>query len=130
MTQSILIIDDESAVLNVATLILEEAAYKVTPFVSAVEAIAYYSMNQHNIHITLLDMTMTEMNGIQCAKALWGINDQAIIILSSGHNLENIMQDHQDIQFHAFLQKPYRPQTLVEKIQAALSAGQPSTQPS
>ena len=128
MTQTILLIDDDDAILKVASSILEAAGYKAIPFASPVEAIAYYTLNQHHIHAILLDMTMTEMDGIQCAKALWDINAQAAIILSSGYNLEDIMQDHQDIQFHAFLQKPYRQQMLIKKVQSVLPLNQTPSQ--
>jgi len=120
MRKTILIIDDESSILEITTLILEDAGYQVTAFLSPSEGITYFKQHQHEIHATILDMTMPEMDGITCAKALWDINTQAIVILSSGYTVEDITQQHQDVKFHAFLQKPYLPHTLVEQLEAIL----------
>ncbi|WP_051938340.1 response regulator [Ghiorsea bivora] len=122
MRKTILLIDDENSILQITTLVLEDAGYQVAAFISPTEAITYYKQHQHEIHATILDMTMPEMDGITCAKALWNINAQAIIILSSGYTVEDITQQHQDVKFHAFLQKPYLPHTLVEQLEAILCA--------
>jgi len=121
MNKTILLIDDEHTILEITTLVLEDAGYQVVAFLSATEAIAYYKQHQHEIHATILDMTMPEMDGITCAKALWNINTQATIILSSGYTFEDISQEHQDVKFHSFLQKPYLPHTLLEKLASMFS---------
>ena len=125
MHKTILLIDDESSILEITTLVLEDAGYLVTAFISPLEAITYYKQHQHEIHAIILDMTMPEMDGITCAKALWSINAQATIILSSGYRIEDITQQHQDVNFHAFLQKPYHPRTLVKQLESIFCSNSP-----
>ncbi len=120
MHKTILLIDDESYILEIITLVLKDAGYQVVSFMSPTKAIAYYKQHQQEIHAIVLDKGMPEMDGITCAKTLWGINAQAIIILSSGYRVEDITQQHQDVKFHAFLQKPYRPNILVEQLESIL----------
>ena len=125
MHKTILLIDDESSILEITTLILEDAGFLVAAFISPTEAITYYKQHQHEIHAIILDMTMPEMDGITCAKTLWSINAQATIILSSGYTVEDITQQHQDVKFHAFLQKPYLPHTLVKQLESILCSNSP-----
>ena len=125
MHKTILLIDDESSILEITTLVLEDAGYQAVSFLSPTEAITYFKQHQHGIHAIILDMTMPEMDGIECAKALWNINAQTTIILSSGYTIEDITQQHQDVKFHAFLQKPYLPHTLIEKLESVFTPNAP-----
>ena len=127
MRKTILLVDDENSVLEITTLVLEDTGYHVVSFLSPTEAITYYKQHQHEIHATILDMTMPKMDGITCAKALWSINTQAIIILSSGYTLKDITQQYQDVKFHAFLQKPYHPRILVEQLESILHSNSPES---
>jgi CheY-like chemotaxis protein len=125
MHKTILLIDDESSILEITTLVLEDAGYRVTAFISPTEAITHYKQHQHEIHAIILDMSMPEMDGITCAKTLWNINAQATIILTSGYTIEYISQEYQDVKFSAFLQKPYLPRTLIQQLASILGSNSP-----
>ena len=119
---TILIIDDDKAVLEVMAMILNDAGFKTKTFMSAKEGVAYYQQHHPHIDACIVDMSMLDMNGIQCSQAMRTANPEATIILSSGHTLDDIERTYGAIQVQGFLKKPYLPKMLVETVKNSIPA--------
>ena len=79
------------------------------------------------IALELLDMTMPRLSGHETLKELRRIRESVTVILSSGYS-EEVARDHfADQPISGFLQKPYTPNQLLARVQAAL--GDPSLEP-
>ena len=81
------------------------------------EAIATYQQHQSEISCVLLDMTMPKMDGAECFSQLRKINPDVQVILSSGYTDLDVTPDFIGKGLAGFIQKPYTPEALQEKMQ-------------
>lgn len=119
---TILVVDDEEAVRNVAQRILARFGFDVILAADGVEAVDAYARLRERIDAVLLDWTMPRMNGEETWQELRRINPNVCVILSSGFNENDAADQFGEHGFSAFLQKPYGPADLLRKLTAVLGA--------
>jgi PAS domain S-box-containing protein len=112
--QLVLVVDDESAIREIAQESLENYNYRVMLASDGIEAIDIYAQNHRSIAIVLVDMMMPHLDTPSIIVALQQINPQVQIVVMSGSylNLEAIV-DKQKVS--AVLTKPF---TTAEMLQA------------
>ncbi len=113
---TILIVDDERAVLAVGERVLEKLGYVPLAARSGEEAVRLYREHEYQIACILLDLTMPEMNGEQTFDALREISPDVPVILTSGFSEADITGRFAGKNIAGVLQKPYRIAELEEKI--------------
>ena len=64
---TILVVDDEPAVLNLVKLILEAAGYPVLAAGNSQEALALFKNPCHSIDLLLTDISMPDLSGLELA---------------------------------------------------------------
>ena len=112
----ILVIDDEEMIRTLAVKILEKAGHAVMTAESGREGIELVERNPEMIDIAIVDNTMAGMTGLETIREIRRVSELLPCILSSGNVIE-LEHIPEDIRHHTYLlQKPYRPQTLVEKV--------------
>lgn len=116
----ILVVDDEEAVLKVATRILEKAGYKVLTAVNGVEALSLYTANMEKIKVVLTDMAMPIMDGPATIFALKSINTNVKIIGSSGYDSKSHFRESASPLLQHFIPKPYVAESLLRIIRKVL----------
>ena len=62
--ETILMVDDEPEILEMATRLLNDANYRVIAAATAKQAIELYEKHRDKIQLVLLDMIMPEMGGM------------------------------------------------------------------
>jgi PAS domain S-box-containing protein len=82
---TVMVVDDEEIVLEVAGMMLEHLGYQPVLIGGAREAIAHYREHHQNIDLVILDLAMPVMNGRTCFKELKKINPDVRAILATGH---------------------------------------------
>ncbi|MEE8319856.1 MAG: PAS domain S-box protein [bacterium] len=116
-TGTALVVDDEEAVLEVAKMILELVGFEVLTAEDGKKGIKIYRKDPDAITFVLLDVTMPGMTGDKVLKEIIKINSDAKVILSSGYTEQEVtaglLEEHPDV---LFIQKPYRPEKLMETI--------------
>jgi PAS domain S-box-containing protein len=105
--ETILVIDDEPAVLQVGKTILESLGYKVYSAGSGEEAITLYKEEKDKIDLIILDMVMPGLSGEQTFEAISVFDPESKIILSSGYSLNRQAQEIMDKGCLGFIQKPF-----------------------
>lgn len=115
---TVLLIDDEEIVRNVATAMLENFGYTVLTAEDGVQGVEVYRQHRDEIDLVLLDMTMPNMNGQDCFRALKQINPEVCVILSSGYNEQEAISAFVGQGLAGFIQKPYKLNQLGEKLYA------------
>ena len=113
--KTILVIDDEPFVLELLKDVFTDANFKVIEALNPVEGIELYRRHQQSILMVILDYSMPGMDGKAAFHELRKINPDVKVMLCSGYTEEEIKSAFGDIQPQAFIQKPYKPNSLLEK---------------
>ncbi len=120
---TVLIVDDEREVLETLARILRLKGFRVLAALSGKNAVEIYRTARDPIDIVVLDMLMPEMGGSEAFNRIRQIDPGARFILSSGYSLGEDIVRILDSGGVGFLQKPYHPDLLVEKINGLLKSG-------
>jgi two-component system cell cycle sensor histidine kinase/response regulator CckA len=117
---SVLIIDDDRTMREIAKTILEECGVRVATATDGYEGWKYYEAHQTEIDIVILDMRMPTMTGVKAFDRLRAIDPKAKILFSSGyleaHDLDNLRKAGSV----SFISKPFRREELIDKLRELL----------
>ncbi|MDX8396441.1 MAG: PAS domain S-box protein [Mariprofundaceae bacterium] len=119
---TVLIIDDEETVREVASVMLEDLGFKIITANDGIEGIEQFRQHQQNITHVLLDMTMPRMNGEDCFSELRALKPDVSVILSSGYNEQDATSRFAGKGLAGFIQKPYSPQQLADIFKSVTEA--------
>lgn len=119
-TETVLVVDDQPAVLEIGRTMLEVLGYNVLTAARGREALRIYAENFDKIDIVILDMIMPEMGGEETFLELKEINADVKVILTSGHNLNSDVLRILDQGCKGFIQKPFNIAELSWKIREIL----------
>ncbi|MDZ8051183.1 MAG: PAS domain S-box protein [Aulosira sp. ZfuVER01] len=117
----ILVVDDETSILETTKISLEANNYRVLIAHDGIQAIALYAQHQHKISIVLMDMMMPSIDGLTTIRTLQKINPQVKIIASSGFASSSMKAEVTNQGIKTFLSKPYTMQELLSSISGVLS---------
>jgi two-component system, cell cycle sensor histidine kinase and response regulator CckA len=118
---SVLVVDDETIILDVTIEMLKVLGYKVMTARSGKEAIELYKMHRDEIDLVILDMIMPGMSGEMTFDELQVLNPDIKVILASGYSLSESAKQILDKGAISFIQKPYKISDLSAKISDAMS---------
>jgi two-component system, cell cycle sensor histidine kinase and response regulator CckA len=117
---TVLVVDDEMFVQDLATSTLERYGYHVLVASNGKEAVEIFKAAANDITLVVLDMTMPVMGGEDTLVQLKKLRPGLRVIASSGYNeIEALRRFGTGIK--SFLQKPYRASELAEKVKLTLS---------
>jgi two-component system cell cycle sensor histidine kinase/response regulator CckA len=115
-SETILVVDDEEMVTDLARDILERFGYTVLVANSGHEAMEKYQSGSGTIAAVVLDMTMPMMDGREVFRRLNSIDPHVKVIISSGYRCDNDADDLLQQGASGYVQKPYRIAELVQKV--------------
>jgi PAS domain S-box-containing protein len=119
---TVLIIDDEPAVREVATDILNLAGIETLRASGGAEGVALYQAHQPAIHLVLLDVQMPEMNGEETFHRLRQLDPKVKVLFSSGYTTSDSVRQLVSQGAAHFLPKPYNFDTLVNTVQSLIAS--------
>jgi len=119
-TETILLVEDETIVMEVNRELLESLGYTVHAVGSGREAIAMYGEKRNTIDLVILDMVMPGISGSAIFDRLREINPHVKVLLSSGYSLNGEAQHIMDRGCNGFLQKPFLFEKLSRKVREML----------
>jgi PAS domain S-box-containing protein len=121
-TGTVLLVEDEEVVRNLAREILEQVGYVVLAASGAAEARALCRAHAGPIHLLLTDVVMPETNGRDLANELSPLRPEMRVLFMSGYT-DNAAVLHGVVGTgSAFLQKPFTPAGLAYKVREVLDA--------
>ncbi|MCH4239766.1 MAG: VanR-ABDEGLN family response regulator transcription factor [Oscillospiraceae bacterium] len=117
MSDKILIVDDEPEIANLISLYLENEGFVVFKSYTAMDALKY--IDQENLDMTILDIMLPDMNGLEICKRIREKYHYPIIMLTAkGEETDKIT----GLTFGAddYITKPFLPLELVARVKAQL----------
>ncbi len=118
---TMLVIDDERSVLEVARRALERAGFRVLTAETGREGVLLFAQHADEVRAVLLDMTMPDMNGEETFRELRAIRPDVKVILSSGYNEQEVTSRFAGKGLAGFIQKPYQVRSLIDRVRRVLS---------
>jgi DNA-binding NtrC family response regulator len=118
--ETVLLVEDEETVRDLAAETLQQNGYQVLPAANAEEALAVCESYQEPIHLLLTDVVMPGMSGRQLAEKLCSRFPDLKVLYMSGY-AENAISHHGVLDPGiAFLAKPFPINTLVNRVRQVL----------
>jgi two-component system, cell cycle sensor histidine kinase and response regulator CckA len=125
-SETILLVEDEEAVRNLARTILQEYGYTVLEAYHGAEALRVAIRHEGPIHLLLTDVVMPLMSGRQLADKLTALRSEMQVIYMSGYT-DHTIADHGILEPGTiFLQKPFTLGLLVSKVREVLDGTHPN----
>ncbi|MEK7270402.1 MAG: ATP-binding protein [Planctomycetota bacterium] len=119
-TGTILLVDDESSVLDTGRRFLRRLGFEVVAVESGALAVEAFRAAPGSFRAVLTDFTMPGMDGHAAGRALRGIRPDVPLILSSGFPERLSAVEEAEVRFEAFLQKPYGIRELANVLRRVL----------
>lgn len=118
MQSTILIVDDEAAVLRSLERLISRAGYQVMTASSGAQALAILA--DHQVHIILSDFRMPLMCGNELLKTVKKNSPQVVgLILSAYADFDAVVESLNSGIAYKFLQKPWADHMLLAELQKA-----------
>ncbi|MDA3835330.1 MAG: transporter substrate-binding domain-containing protein [Spirochaetales bacterium] len=120
--ETVLLVEDEKAIITVITTILEDLNYRVLAVNSPTEALRKAEAHHGEIRLLLTDVVMPNMNGRDLAKQMQNIQPNIKTLYMSGYTA-NVIAHHGVLDEGInFIQKPFSQSDLSLRIREALSS--------
>jgi|SRR3989339_131784 len=119
---SVLLVDDEEAIAELAQRMLEFMGYDVTAFTEGNYALKSYLAFPKKYDVVILDQSMPGRSGSEIASEILKIRPDMPIILMSGFYDQDLAAAAEYNGFSGFIAKPFVASELGQSICAALDA--------
>lgn len=119
--ETILLVEDELALRELARYVLEDCEYKVLEAGSGVQALKVWEKHKDEIDMLLTDMVMPEgMTGRDLAERLQAEKPGIKVLYSSGYSPDVVGGHFRLPENSFFLAKPYQPPKLAQAVRECL----------
>ena len=126
--ETILVVEDEPVLREMAHTILENCGYRILEAGSGVEALNVWERHQQSIDLVVTDMVMPEgISGMDLAQRLRIAKPNLKIVFASGYSMDDMDTDFIRNGQAAFLQKPYTHITLAKAVRDCLDTTEGET---
>lgn len=113
----ILVVDDEEAIRESVTYILEHESYRTITAATGREALKKYKENRPDL--VILDIMLPDISGLEVCKGIRNIADVPILFLSAKDQLEDMIEGL-DKGGDDYLAKPFHFAELMARVRALL----------
>ena len=120
-TKTILIVDDELAILEFVEESLNIAGYNTMAASNGNQALQLVEQQDVAIDLLLTDITMPYMNGIDLAEWFASLYPEVKIVFMSGFFIQPEELTILPKKEFAFMQKPFQPDTLLALLETTLN---------
>ncbi len=119
-TETILIVEDDEAILSLSTTVLEKLGYKVLAAPAPRHAIRLVNEHRGDVHLLITDVVMPEMNGRELAEKLNAIRPNLKCLYMSGYTADLIA--HRGILDERvnFIRKPFGSSDFAARVRQVL----------
>ena len=120
--ESILLVEDEPAILRVTKRMLERIGYRVIGAGTPGEALRLAAVHADEVRLLMTDVIMPEMNGRELSQRLVSLSPRLVTLFMSGYTAD-VIAGHGVLEAGLnFLQKPFSRHELAAAVRRALDA--------
>jgi CheY-like chemotaxis protein len=120
--ETVLLVEDESAVLRLSKIVLERFGYNVLTAGTPSEALQVFATHDGRVHLLVTDVVMPEMNGRELAARLRESRPELKALFVSGYSASALAPRGVLDEGVHFLQKPFSLEDLAASVRHALDA--------
>jgi two-component system, cell cycle sensor histidine kinase and response regulator CckA len=117
-TSTIMVVEDDGAVRELASKFLDTAGYRVLVAKDGVEALQIAKEYGQSIDALLTDVVMPRMRGTELAARLSNLLSEIRVVYMSGY-LEHSGDTHEFLEDGVYLEKPFTRESLLSKVNEA-----------
>jgi len=121
-TETILVVEDERAILQIIQTILTKSGYKIAAAAKPEEALAQVKKNPDAFDLLITDVIMPGMNGSELVKAIRTYKSSIKYLYISGYTSDIIADVDSGRNEINLLQKPFSAADLCTKVREILDA--------
>lgn len=110
----LLVVDDDAAIRDFLRSFLRQEGFQVSEAASGTQALE--RLHQHQPDLVILDLLMPDMDGEETLRQIRRFWPELPVIISSGYAREELLTRLADCAPFAVVEKPYRPETLLNTI--------------
>ena len=114
---AILVVDDNEDLLETFSLILKRRGFHVETAGDGIAAVDRYK--EHAFDVTLMDIVMPEMNGVEAFRKIRELDPEASVILMTAYSEEELIQIAKNEGARKVINKPIRIDQLIDMIKEA-----------
>ena len=104
--ETILFVDDEEYLTDIAEKGLGDFGYNVQTYTNPVKALLAFEASPNHFDLIITDMTMPQMSGVQFSKKIKEIKQDIPIIICSGHSSVADEKKMRDVGISTYAMKP------------------------
>ena len=125
--ETVMLVDDEPTVRQLAQRSLEQVGYRVLSVCNGAEAIERIESHQGPIDILVTDLVMPVMGGRELVEQLTARGRSLRVLFVSGYTDDEVMRRGLLEPGCAFLQKPFELDTFIAKVREVIDAPRQNT---
>jgi nitrogen-specific signal transduction histidine kinase/ActR/RegA family two-component response regulator len=119
-SETILILDDDVAIIRTVSQILHSLGYCVVSHTDADEALAFLASNSEDVHLVIQDLNVPRFTGRQVFELIRERAPDVPILLASGFDEPQLAQNTREWGGAGYLQKPFSISILAKMIRKVL----------
>lgn len=119
-SETILLVEDDQAVRELETSVLEEFGYKVLIAGDGQEAVEIFRSQPDSIDLVLLDMVMPKKNGSEACREIRALRPDMRVLFISGYTADLIAERGLKEEGVELVMKPVSPPELARKVRELL----------
>ncbi len=122
-SETILLVDDDDSVRLLYGKVLRRQGYTVLEARHATEALVIIERHPAAIQLLITDILMPQMNGLELAQLAIPMRQDMQVLFVSGYSAQVALPADMIADETHFLQKPFTPATLIERVKVMLERG-------
>ena len=105
-SETILVVDDETEVLSVTKVFLEQYGYRIVAFQDGIQALQAFEQDPDAFDLVITDMTMPKITGDQLATRMMAIRSDIPVILCTGYSHKISREEALQMGIRRYIEKP------------------------
>lgn len=125
----VLVVEDEEAVRALVCKVLEREGFEVLSASNGGAALELLESSEELLQLIITDIVMPEMDGTELAERVRCDHPEVRLLFMSGYAEDELVKRGLATRWAGFLEKPFSPRTLIERVRELLAVGATEPKP-